>query len=57
MHVWIEGQAQGSLDRLTRRVHIVGAAITLGDIHAGASREQHLNKFGHPYEPDAVTLY
>jgi len=57
LHVWIEGQAQGSLDKLTRRVHIAGAAADLGDIHAGKSREQHLNKFGHPYEPDAVPTY
>jgi len=57
LHVWIEGQAQNSLDRLTRRVHITGAAIALGDIHAGAPKRQHLNKFGRPYEPDSVPAY
>jgi plastocyanin len=57
LHVWIEGQAQSSLDQLTRRVHIAGAAATLGDIHASPSTEQHLNKFGRPYEPDAVPTY
>jgi hypothetical protein len=57
LHVWIEGQAQGSLDKLTRRVHVAGAAADLGDIRAGSSRQQHLNKFGHPYEPDATPTY
>jgi plastocyanin len=57
LHVWIEGQAQDSLDKLTRRVHIAGAAADLGVIQAGRSRQQHLNKFGHPYEPDAVPTY
>jgi plastocyanin len=57
LHVWIEGQVQGSLDKLTRRVHVAGAAVDLGDIQAGSSKEQHLNMFGHPYEPDALPTY
>ncbi len=57
LHVWIEGQAQSSLDHLTRRVHIAGPTTTLDDIHAGKPTEQHLNKFGRPYEPDAVPTY
>jgi plastocyanin len=57
LHVWIEGQAQNSLDQLTRQVHIAGATVTLDDIHAGAPKRQHLNKFGHPYEPDPVPTY
>jgi plastocyanin len=57
MHVWIEGQGQNSLDQLTRRVHVAGPAIALGDIHAGTPKRQHLNKFGRPYEPDSVPTY
>jgi plastocyanin len=56
LHVWIEGQAQNSLDQLSRQVHIAGAAV-LGDIHAGTPKRQHLNKFGRPYEPDTVPTY
>ncbi|HEY3990133.1 MAG TPA: hypothetical protein VGM02_12605 [Acidobacteriaceae bacterium] len=57
LHVWVEGQAQSSLDRSTRRVHITGPMVTLGDIRAGSLKEQHLNKFGRPYGPDAVPTY
>jgi plastocyanin len=57
LHVWIEGQAQNSLDQRTKRVHITGTAVALGDIHAGTPKGQHLNKFGHPYEPDSVPTY
>ena len=57
LRVWIEGQTQSSLDQLTRRVHVPGTVVALGDIHAGTSTEPHLNKFGHPYEPDAKPTY
>jgi plastocyanin len=57
LHVWIEGQAQNSLDQLTKRVHIAGPVSTLDDIRAGKPIGQHLNKFGRPYEPDAVPTY
>jgi plastocyanin len=57
LRVWIEGQTQSSLDQLTRRVHVAGTAVALGDIHAGTSTAPHLNKFGHPYEPDAMPTY
>jgi plastocyanin len=57
LHVWIEGQAQSSLDQLTRQVHVAGTAVALGDIHAGTSTAEHLNKFGRPYESDAAPTY
>jgi plastocyanin len=57
LHVWIEGQTQNSLDELTRRVHVAGTVVALGDIHAGTSTQPHLNKFGRPYEPDAMPTY
>jgi len=58
MHVWIEGQKQSSLDRLTRRVHIAGEVADLGEIRGGRPEQQeHLNKFGRPYEPDTHPIY
>jgi hypothetical protein len=57
LRVWIEGETQSSLDQLTRRVHVAGTAVALGDIQAGTSTAPHLNKFGHPYEPDAMPTY
>jgi hypothetical protein len=58
LHVWIEGQRQSALDRLTRRVHVAGEAADLGEISAGQPEQrQHLNKFGQPYEPDSHPTY
>jgi plastocyanin len=58
LHVWIEGQKQDSLNRLTRRVHIAGEAADLGEIHSGRPDwQKHLNKFGQPYEPDTHPIY
>jgi len=58
LHVWIEGQRQSSLDRLTRRVHIAGAVADLGEIRADRPEQpEHLNKFGRPYEPDTHPIY
>jgi plastocyanin len=57
LHIWMEGQAQKSLDQLTRRVHIAGPITTLDNVRAGKPVQQHLNKFGRPYEPDAVPTY
>jgi len=58
LHVWVEGQHQSSLDSQTRRVHIAGDTANLGDIRSShPDPEQHLNKFGRPYEPDAGPPY
>jgi len=58
LHVWVEGQKQSSLDQLTRRVHISGEAADLGEISiARPEHQQHLNKFGQPYEPDTHPIY
>jgi plastocyanin len=58
MHVWIEGQGQSSLDQLTRKVHISGETRDLGIIRFDQpDQQQHLNKFGQPYEPDAHPIY
>jgi hypothetical protein len=58
LQIWVEGQHQGSLNRQTRRVHIAGDTVDLGDIHTGPlNREGHLNKFGRPYEPESKPIY
>lgn len=58
LHVWIEGQKQSSLDRLTRRVHIAVETSDIGEISSGAPEQQpHLNKFGQPFEPDPHPIY
>ncbi|MGD0786607.1 MAG: hypothetical protein ABR898_01395 [Terracidiphilus sp.] len=58
MHVWIEGHKQSSLDQLTRRVHVAGEVADLGEIRASSpEQQQHLNKFGRPYEPDSHPIY
>jgi hypothetical protein len=58
LHVWVEGQMQTSLDRLTRRVHVAREAADLGEISSGQpEQQQHLNKFGQPYEPDPRPIY
>lgn len=58
LHIWIEGQKQHSLNQLTRRVQVSGGSTDLGVLHSGSPEEStHLNKFGKPYEPDAVPTY
>ena len=58
LHVWIEGERQASLDRITRRVHVAGESFDLGEIGRGSPEQQdHLNKFGQPYGPDLHGTY
>jgi hypothetical protein len=58
LHVWVEGQKQTSLDRLTCRVHVAREAANLGEISLGyPEQQQHHNKFGQPYEPDPHPIY
>lgn len=58
LQVWVEGEHQDLLDRQTRRVHVAANGVDLGDIRTGPlDREGHLNKFGHPYEPDSKPVY
>jgi hypothetical protein len=58
LHVWIEGQKQSSLDRLTRRVHVSDTVTDPGEIRSDRPEPQgHLNKFGRPYEPDTHPIY
>ena len=58
LHVWVEGQHETFLERQTRRVHIAGDIVHVGDIYSSNPEpQQHLNKFGRPYEPDVTSPY
>jgi len=59
MHVWVEGEQQSSLDRLTRRVSIMAADQDLGTItvQLAAAAQHHANKFGQPYDPVGKPVY
>lgn len=57
VHVWVEGQSQGSPANLLRRIHVSGGTTDIGAIQAGRPEQQHLNKFGRPYEPSSVPTY
>jgi plastocyanin len=58
LHVWIEGQKESSLDRLTRRVHLAGETVDLGAVSLSQpDKQEHLNKFGQSYEPDSHPVY
>lgn len=58
LHIWIEGQRQGFLVGQTRRVHIAGRSVNLGEIRSEVPAQgQHLDKFGRPYEPEPKPVY
>lgn len=53
LHTWIEGTPQPMNDSLTRRVHISSGdsnSVEIDASHAPLSNEEHLNKFGKPYD-------
>lgn len=58
LYVWIEGQRQNALDKQTRRIHVTGERIDLGEIHSDQpDQEPHRNKFGRPYDADTNPIY
>src|SRR5580692_8880666 len=58
LHIWVEGQRPSFLEGLTRRVHVSGRSVNLGEIQVGArTQEQHLDKFGRPYAPEPKPAY
>ncbi|MEO6817147.1 MAG: hypothetical protein ABI177_10630 [Edaphobacter sp.] len=60
LHVWVEGEQQSLLDRLTKRVKISPEGANLGEIPLETTpqpRGKHLNKFGKPYNPDDTPTY
>jgi hypothetical protein len=58
LHIWIEGQRQTALDKQTRRVHVAGEKVDLGEILSDQpEREAHHNKFDRPYDADTHPIY
>lgn len=60
LRIWIEGTPQTILDKLSRRVHLgTGESVNLTLDASAAPRtpRDHLNKFGKPYDRDAVAPY
>lgn len=58
LHVWIEGQRQNALDKQTRRIHVAGESVDLGEILPDQpEREPHRNKFDRPYDVDTHPIY
>lgn len=60
LHVWVEGEQQPLLDRLTKKVRLSPGGANLGEIRLEAAPQpvgQHLNKFGQPYHPDERPTY
>jgi len=60
LHIWIEGTPQPALDRLTRRIHVRQDAENAVIVDASNSPrlpDEHLNKFGKPYERESGSPY
>jgi plastocyanin len=60
LHIWVEGLTQPSLDRMTRHVQVGGGAsnvVTLDARSAPHQPDQHLNKFGEPYDRQPSSPY
>lgn len=60
LHVWVEGEQQPSLDRLTKKIKVSSGEANLGEILLDAAPQQpaeHLNKFGQQYHPDDRPTY
>ena len=59
LHLWVEGEAQPLLDRLTKKVRVSPEDSNLGEIRLEAAPQPpgHLNKFGKPYHPDDRSTY
>jgi plastocyanin len=60
LHVWVEGENEAALGRLTRLVQVVPGQTDLGAItltKQPAANGAHANKFGQPYESDRAPAY
>jgi hypothetical protein len=60
MHLWIEGVPQTALEKYTRRVNLSPNAVDLGQVvipPATQRNENHLNKFGQPYDKETKPAY
>ncbi|HEY2469583.1 MAG TPA: hypothetical protein VGI45_17310 [Terracidiphilus sp.] len=60
MHIWIEGVAQPTLDRMVRRVHVATDSGDLGVVEAPGvllKTSPHSNMYGQPYDRDLTPTY
>jgi hypothetical protein len=60
LHVWVEGEMQPTLEKLTRKVHVGSSELNLGDIMLPEPPNlagKHLNKFGKPYDQSEKPVY
>jgi plastocyanin len=60
LNVWIEGTPQPALDRLARRLHVrqgVDSNVNIDASSAPRLPDEHMNKFGKPYEHDNSAVY
>ena len=60
LHVWVEGEMQPALDKLTQRVHVGSSELDLGEITLPAPQNplgKHQNKFGQPYDQSQKPVY
>jgi hypothetical protein len=60
LHIWVEGEMQPALDKLTRRVNVGSSELNLGEIMLPTPSNlagEHLNKFGRPYDQSEKPVY
>jgi hypothetical protein len=60
LHVWVEGEMQPALDKLTRRVRVGSSELDLGEIKLATPPNplsKHENKFGQPYDQSQKPVY
>lgn len=60
LHVWVEGEMQPTLDKLSRRIRIGSSTVDLGNItlpEPPKSRGTHENLFGQPYDKNSKPVY
>ena len=60
VHVWVEGVPQPDLDRMSRRISVhesESSSLTFDASKVDHKGEEHLNKFGKPYDKDARPPY
>ena len=60
VHLWVEGERQPVLDRLTHRLHVDRTPIDLGLFpftRSSARPDEHTNLYGEPYSPEPKSPY
>jgi plastocyanin len=60
LHLWIEGVPETALEKYTRRIHLAPKSGDLGQVATPVTtqrNEEHLNKFGQPYDKETKPAY